>query len=206
MIKHTLRAVALTVILGSANAYGMTDTSVNDPNAILKDHDHRRLLLKKYAATQFKASSNHCKTFADVAHFAASNVKKADLKLGDFMEDLRLVIIGADTFFRKKEKPGKYYMSVVTNSSGFKDVLADDSPQVEHAYAGIYFAKGFLSLMPAASGGQGALVELLQGAYKLQKPSSADIALYLVASDIGARLSNSNFTQIKMPITRTMCK
>ena len=206
MIKSTVYALTLSVFLSSSIVYSMSDTSVSDPNAALKDHDQRRLLLKKYAATQFKASNNHCKTFADVAHFAAGNVKKADLKLVDFMEDLRLVIIGADTFFRKKDKRGKYYMSVVTNSSGFKDNLADDSPQVEHAYAGIYFAKGFLSLMPGVSGGQGALVELLQGAYKLQSPSSADIQLYVVASDIGDRLSNSNFTQIKTPITRTMCK
>ena len=48
----------------------------------------------------------------------------------------------SDTFLRRKGKRGKYYMGIKTNDSGFKKVLKGGSPQVEHAFTGIYFSKG----------------------------------------------------------------
>lgn len=169
-----------------------------------KNDDWRRTNLKDFASASFTNSTNHCKTFADVSDHAAKNVKQANGDVGMFLEDMRLVIIGADTFLRRKGERGKYYMAVKTNASGFKDELVDDSPQVEHAYAGIYFAKG-VGMAPGAVGLVGSGIELIQDILN-QKLTVADKLLYAYSSDIGSRLSNDNFEIIKTPILRTLCK
>ena len=191
---------ALMLVTLSVNA-----NATSDPLAGLRSDDSRRILLRDYAKKQFSSSSNHCKTFADVAHYAANNVKKVKGDVGTFLEDMRLVIIGSDTFLRRKGKRGKYYMGVKTNDSGFKKILKDGSPQVEHAYAGIYFSKGAL-MVPGAVGFWGSVVEFIQDAKTKTVPTAADKVLYGYASDIGSRLANNNFDQIKTPITRTMCE
>ena len=193
------KIIVLTVFLFSSVGF-----TASDPTVKYRDADWRRAELKKQAVSSFKASSNHCKTFADIADIAAKNVKTGGGNVGDFMEDLRLVIIGSDTFLRRKGKRGKYYIGITTNDSGFKPELKDGSPQVEHAYAGIYFAKG-AGMVQGAVGFWGSVVEFIQDASK-GKVTAADKLLYGFASDIGSRLANNNFTQIKTPITRTLCE
>ena len=67
----------ITVLSVSANG-------TSDPLAGLRSDDSRRVLLRNYAKIQFSSSSNHCKTFADVTHCAANNVKKVEGNVGTF--------------------------------------------------------------------------------------------------------------------------
>ncbi len=176
-------------------------------SAAAATEQERRADLRDYAREKFSNSTNHCLTFAEVADYAAKAITAQKLGVPEFLEDMRLVIIGNDTFLRRGGQRGEFYMNVKTTSSGFKPELRDDSPQVEHAFAAIYFAKGIgIFSMPGGTTFWGSFVELLQGSYKLQRPSRADSLLYAYGSDIGERLSKNNFSQIKTPIERTLCE
>jgi hypothetical protein len=90
-----------------------------------------------------------------------------------------------------------------TNASGFKVAFAEDSPQVEHAMAGIYLSK---IKQPGAIGFWGTLVEVAQGLSRGDFPSFADIALYAVAEDFGDRISESNYKESHNAARRTFCE
>jgi len=159
--------------------------------------DTIRLALKEKAASMFKASSNHCETFAKVSEAA---VAQAD-DVGDLLEDLRLVLIGED-WLRRKGKRGKYYIDVKTNDSGFKVEVKDGSPQVEHAMAAIYFAK---ILPPGGVGANGSFVEFVEAAKNGEKPNAADMLLFMYGEDLGGRLAKSNIKQFPTALRRTIC-
>lgn len=154
-----------------------------------------RLDLKKAAAGKFKASANHCQTFGEVAELAiakASNV-------ADLLEDMRLVLIGED-WKRRKGKRGPYWIDVPTKDSGFKAELKDGSPQVEHAMAGIYFAK---VVPPGAVTAGGAFTEFVGN---IRKPNAADMLLFGYAEDLGGRVANHNMKDFPTALRRTLCQ
>lgn len=159
--------------------------------------DAIRLALKQKAASMFKASTNHCETFAKVAEAAVAQAQD----VGDLLEDLKLVLIGED-WLRRKGKRGTYYMDVRTNDSGFKQELKDNFPQVEHAMAAIYLAK---ILPPGGVGANGSFVEFVEAAKNGEKPNAADMLLYMYGEDLGDRLAKNNMKQFPTALRRTIC-
>lgn len=145
----------------------------------------------------FKASTNHCETFAKVAEAAVAQAQD----VGDLLEDLKLVLIGED-WLRRKGKRGTYYMDVRTNDSGFKQELKDNFPQVEHAMAAIYLAK---ILPPGGVGANGSFVEFVEAAKNGEKPNAADMLLYMYGEDLGDRLAKNNMKQFPTALRRTIC-
>lgn len=158
----------------------------------------RRLELKKYAVNEFKASTNHCLSFAKVAEHAAT----LSANTGQFLEDMRLVIIGSD-WHRRKQKRGEYYIGIVTNDTGFKPELKEEkSPQVEHLMAAIYFGK---MLPPIGAAVGGAILEARDVWKKGGEYNIADAKLYALGGDIGERLHDRELKHIGGAIRRTIC-
>lgn len=160
------------------------------------DDNSRRSQLKALAASEFNGSSNHCETFAKVAEAAASSAPST----GAWLEDMRLVIIGSD--WERKER-GEFWSGIKTGDSGFKAALKDGSSQVEHAMAAIYLGKGLPT--PLTSIG-GTLKELKDAFQRGESVSTADVTLWSIGEDIGARVYDGNLKQIGTPIRNTMCE
>ena len=157
----------------------------------------RRTELKAFAQNEFKSSNNHCQSFAKVAEYATT----LTISTSEFLEDMRLVIIGSD-WSRKKDKRGDYYIGIVTSDSGFKPELKDGSSQVEHLMAAIYFGK---MLPPGGAAIGGSLIEVRDQWKRNAHYSKQDAALYMLGGDIGERLHDRELKLIGTPIRRTIC-
>lgn len=164
----------------------------------LKDRQ-RRIALRDYAAKALKSGAkDHCDAFAKIAQFAATNAVGASM----WLEDMRLVVIGAD-WRRRSGQRGEYFTGVRSTASGFKEDLRDDSPQVEHAMAAIYLGK----MAPPGAGELAAgFRELVTGGVPESKVEAADYKLWAYGADIGARLSDANLPQVSSAIRRTLCR
>ena len=159
------------------------------------DHD-RRVALKDYAKKEFQSSKNHCESFAKVSERAAELTKKT----GEWLEDMRLVVIGEDFINRKNRGP--YFHGVPTKDSGFKAELQDDSSQVEHAMAAIYIGK----VGPAAPEALGLAKETFDAYKRGTSFSKPDMLLFSIGGDLGARLHDRELVRVGYPIRKTMCK
>ncbi len=190
MKLHTLgkrlTAMLTTGLLWGFAAFGATAVA---------DDAQRRKTLQAYAAMMFSETQDHCEAFAMVAEKAASLAPSA----GAWLEDMRLVVIGEDW---NRKKRGKWFSGVKTSDGGFKPSLKDGSSQVEHAMAAIYLGKG---LPPVLTTVGGSLKEVKDAFTRGMPVSQADVLLWAIGEDIGARLSNSNMKQVGTPIRNTMC-
>lgn len=157
----------------------------------------RRMILKRYAVKEFSSSSNHCKSFAHIAEHTA-NIAPS---VGAWFEDLRLVLIGED-WLRRPGRRGPFYMGIMTNDSGFKPELRDGSPQVEHAFAAIYFGK---VLSPGGTTFWGSLIEIKDAFVRKTSVNNADILLWGFGEEIGTRLSPRNLNRVAISIRKTLC-
>ena len=187
-LRCCLYALILNCVLGAITL---------EPAFSAEDRSSIRAELKKTAAGLFRTSKNHCKTLADVADAARSKASTVP----DYLEDLRLVLIGED-WLRRKEKRGPYYIGIATNDSGFKSELKDSSPQVEHAMAAIYFAK---VLPPGGVGAKGSFLEFLEAVGRKDKPNTADMLLFGYGEDLGDRLKISNMPDFPKALQKTLC-
>jgi len=169
---------------------------ISDQAAMLPSD--RRKALQKFAAQEFRRSGNHCESFATVAGYATSLTDRTR----EWLDDMRLVIIGESMLDRSKNR-GAWYLGVRTRDSGFKPSLKDGSSQVEHAMAAIYLAK----VVPPGGVDIGGTAYELYNAYKRKEVVSApDIALWAIGGDIGARLSDRELKGVGRPIRTTMCE
>lgn len=160
------------------------------------DESKRRTELQAFAASEFKGSSNHCQSFAQIAEVGAKLAPSA----GAWLEDMRLVIIGSD--WRRKDR-GSFWSGVKTLDSGFKPALKDGSSQVEHAMVAIYLGKGLPTPLTTIGG---TLRELRDAFQRGESVSAADVALWAIGEEFGARLYNGNLNQIGKPLRNTMCE
>ena len=162
----------------------------------LANDQERRAILRDFAKTEFSGSENHCESFAKVAEKAASLSGKTT----NWLEDMRLVMIGEDFVHRKNR--GRFFHGVATKDTGFKPSLKDGSSQVEHAMAAIYIGK----LGPAAPEVLG-LAKEIWDAYKREATlNTEDLLLFSIGGDIGARLHDGELSRVGYPIRKTMCQ
>jgi len=157
--------------------------------------DKRRRLLSDYAKEQFAKDDDRCRAFTLVVERAASS--SANLSL--MIDDLLAVFIGKA--LDRKDR-GPYYFGRFEGAKGFKPELADRSPQVEHAFAAIYIGARY---PPGTTEAVNARTELLAWT-EGEGVNWADVQLYLVGGDIGARLTKNNYRELPGVIRRTICK
>ena len=188
------RAFAVLKALCAALAIGYSPSVTSSAPG----RDTIRTALKKTAVEKFTKGKNDCEAFAQIAEAA---LKDAD-NVPEYLEDLKLVLIGED-WLRRKDKRGPYYMGLKTGDSGFRSDLKDSSPQVEHAMAAIYLAK---VLPPGGIGAKGSFFELLEAVGRREKPNAADMLLFAYGEDLGDRLAKSNMPQFPTALRRTLCQ